>query len=140
MILSPKITNFSFGDEKYLKLSNGEGYLIFDYSSVLTPIVVASTPVKSSVEGEITEDVNSKNTGDATAQKEKNKIEILPKDLAAAPVLSDSTEKDDKNGSVSYFWVVSFIVLILAGGAGAYIIRRKKIPKGLGEDFDILSE
>jgi|SRR3989344_4528199 len=132
MIISPKITNFSFTDKNNLKLLNPQGEIVFDYpifisSTVLTKTVVQpSMPVSQS-------STMTKPLGDALEEK------IPVENLLASVAQSDIVKNDSDNLFTTIIYLISFVFIGISAGA-VYFLRQKKIISGVGSDFEILDE
>lgn len=118
MILSPKITGFSFSDKDTLKLSNPQWETIFDYSTSVRSVKVStknSTPVKVFV-------------------AEKNiETEMPNNNLEATAIKNDSSEENNLMYGIGLF---AFLGI---SASAAYFIRSrsKKDLSPTGSDFVI---
>ena len=124
IILSPKITGFSLGDESGLKLFNREGKVVYEYTSSVVPQdeikKVISAGTKKSITNQTKNDIES--ISSVLSQKEGDIV----------------LNKEEQKGSFWFF--VGFAILLLASSGAVYFIRRKKVSSSFGDDFQILDE
>ncbi|MEK7572516.1 MAG: lamin tail domain-containing protein [Patescibacteria group bacterium] len=129
IILSPKITNFTIGDEKNLKLATPTGEIIFNYgvpaidkqielsNNIKNPIVSAGKLETVNLEKINTENLNFYNN------------------LSAGAIKSEIVDKNN-----SYLFFMGFAILLAVSSGAVYFIRQKKIALEEGSDFEILDE
>src|SRR3989344_663068 len=120
MIISDKISGFSFGDKYNLKLFSSTGELVFSYSSSIKSVKTLaqnSIPLKTP----ITESVEARSVGD----------------LEAAVVKSDVGTEDN------LIYGISLFAFLGISASAAYFVRtrnRKAILGTAGNDFEIIDE
>jgi hypothetical protein len=126
IIISPKISNFSFADKDTLKLINSEREVVFDYKASLIP----SPLIKGGSEG------GSLDATPPNPPLSKERVQtVIPADDLPATVLQSSPESISSN---SYLPIFSSIVFIGAGAGSVYLIRRRKVIPNEAKDFEIL--
>jgi hypothetical protein len=128
IILSPKITNFTIGDEKNLKLSTPVGETIFDYgtSTFSKPINNIANPIASIGKLEAVSSEKIKN---------ENETQNFNNNLFAGVIKSEIADKNN-----SYLFFIGFAILLAVSSGAVYFIRRKKIVLEDGSDFEIIDE
>ncbi len=141
IILSPKITGFSFSDKDSLKLLNPQRETMFDYSGVLKPIETQTKNLVSKISklntNESREAVKPP-FGGFTAKLAD--AEMPTDNLLANASESDIPLAESSNFNYSIFGLFAFLGI---SGSTAYFIRnrnRKIIGEANGSDFEILDE
>ena len=117
MIISGKITGFTFGDQNNLKLYSGTGELVYDYSSSKTIQKISPLLIK-----------------------ERTQTAIPTNNLLASAVSSDTINSDSANNSHIPIIPIAFFAFIGASAGAVYFIRQKKVISKDGDDFEILDE
>ena len=117
MIISGKITGFTFGDQNNLKLYSGTGELVYDYSSSKTIQKISPLLIK-----------------------ERTQTAIPTNNLLASAVSSDTINSDSANNSHIPIIPIAFFAFIWASAGAVYFIRQKKVISKDGDDFEILDE
>ena len=148
LIISSKITNFSIIDKNSLKLVTPEGDTVFNYSSLITPIVVQNSTIQN-----FSNTVGLTNTNSKISKKTKNTLNpdatflsstSFPTDnLTALVASSDVSTNNGQDNSPSINSMTIYIISFIFIGASAYavyFIRRKKVVSQNGNDFEILDE
>ena len=145
IVLSPKITGFVVGDKDNLKLLNPNKEIVFTYNFAKTTMKMAVSAPKK--EAPVTVVENKENIPESHISSENNlKInassskqeDVLNPELSATALLSNNPST--KNKGVSYIVFFSFVGLLILGGVAVYYIRRDKVAKNPGDDFDIIDE
>ncbi len=156
MRLSSLITHFTLPDAKGLKLSTGEGQLVFDYGASLVP-AQASAPASSQTPAAVLVTYEPSPVGENELVEKKEETEKIkndlpenptdqsikgdttPKDLSATAFASDVATDEEKSNH-SYIPTISFVVFIGAAAGAVYVIRKNKTVSAVGDDFKILDE
>ena len=150
LIISGKISGFNLEDEASLKLSMPTGDVVFDYNTKSVPVkklipkvdevntdtnvgVNKNTDINTSIDKN-----NSNNISDVVEEKTILDSGIPSKDLAGAPILSDSVS--GSSSTREYMFFTGLVSMLVGAGVAVYFIRRKKKIIPTGEDFDILDE
>lgn len=136
MILSSKITNFIFGDEKNLKLVNSNGEVIFDYGAYKNPVSVPL--IKKAISTE-TQKTNNKieNTPDYISFPLRNDVQENNLELEANSIGSVTNDEEGlKNNKTLLIFGLIFLILLGVGGV-YYIQKRGAKEENDGDDFEI---
>ena len=137
MILSNKITNFVFGDDKNLKLINTSGEVVFDYGAYKNPVIVPIIRKAISTATPKTEN-KIENTPDYISFPVRNDVQENNLDLEANSISSlGNTEDGLKNNKI--LLIAGLLFLILLGVGGVYYIQKRGVKEEDGDDFEIES-
>ncbi len=128
IIISPRVSGFSFADKYNLKLMTSQGSLVFEYTLPVVPV---------SIKQNLKQERNVSVEKITIASEVLAPIEKIPptENLEASIVESDI----QKNYS-SYLPTLVSVVFIGASASLVYFIRRKRIIPQTGDDFEILDE
>lgn len=126
MTISGKITGFTVVDQNNLKLYSRTGELVFDYVSSKIPTIVR-------------QDLTTKNTTAVIQPKISTMVEPL-ESLEAEVLQSNVISSGGIDNSSTPIIPIASFVFIGAGAGVVYFIRRKKVTKEDGDDFEILDE
>lgn len=136
MIISPKITNFSFKDKDTLKLMTPQQEVAFVYQASPSTVVLRQDLGARTVRVETPISQNEEESLNL-AQEETG---ILQNNLVASASSPDIVKNINTNNlSTKIIFIISFIFI----GIGAYVvyfIRQKRIVSTNGNDFEILDE
>ncbi len=128
IILSPKITGFSVLDKDTLKLVNAEGKTVFNY---LPPVLPAKILVKNIAPVKI-----------SIVEPDVNTTEIPVSNLVAEAVKSNPNT-NNTNTKNNFIYEIGLLIFLGVSASAAYFIRsrnRRVVPKGAGDDFEIIDE
>lgn len=140
IILSPMITNFNYLDKATLRLVNKEYKIIFDYGASLIPKVATTSSQKINKTSSI-----STSTSVATVANQNNFTNISEETVEnIEDIYFDTSNLGEVAGlqieENNYLYFLFLILIITFGIASVYFIRKRKITKEEGVDFDILDE
>ncbi|MDO8659189.1 MAG: lamin tail domain-containing protein [Candidatus Parcubacteria bacterium] len=142
IILSPKITGFSFSDKNNLKLITEQGNVVFDNAPVVAPVtpqIITKTPslILPLDKGEMpkAEGVNSIISDE----------QIPVENLQATPENNLGGQASVINSDIpknNYSYLSTLVSLIFIGSSAGvvYFIRQKKVIAKTGDDFEILDD
>ncbi len=140
IIISPKITSFSFADKNSLKLMTAQREIVFDYGDAEKSIV--TEPPKSSLPRGQNPDFPS------SFKRKLEEVDVpisvsvpgISENLPALALNSDGPELGQESSySFPFIPVVSFL-FIGASASAVYYVRRKMVVPQSGSDFEILDE
>ncbi|MFA6177390.1 MAG: lamin tail domain-containing protein [Candidatus Paceibacterota bacterium] len=128
MTISGRITGFNYGDQNNLKLYSGTGELIYDYNIGIQP---PKSPLSRGLSTGISSSDKGRLGGVISPAFEPLGAEVLQSNV----INSESTS----TSSMPIIPIASFI-FIGASASAVYFIRRKKVIRESGDDFEILDE
>lgn len=128
IVLSPKVTNFNFGDKNFLEILDPSGKVIY------------SQKVIGEVKGISTKKISSSNKNFIPASNENTSQDFDENlDIASEENTKDLVpykEEDENNWNIIFI----FVLVILGTVALVYFVRKSSIKKGDEEEFEILDE
>ncbi|MEI6580685.1 MAG: lamin tail domain-containing protein [bacterium] len=138
IVLSPKITNFTTGEEKDLKLMNFFGETVHFYKpdlAVSDEVYQLNNVQKTIALANRTETTSLPENTEQGTITEEVEVPIFNDNLSSNVIKTDISK--EKN---SPFFFIGFIILLIVSSVAVYFIRRKKVVLVKGDDFEILDE
>ncbi|MFA5791889.1 MAG: lamin tail domain-containing protein [Candidatus Paceibacterota bacterium] len=137
IIISPRITNFSFTDKDTLKLMTPQQEIAFIYGAPVSRIVSRQDLGTRAVTVETSISENKNQDLDLT----QTETEFLKNNLTASVLSSDilKNNNDTSNFSTIIIFIISFVFIGISAYA-VYFIRQRKTILQAGSDFEILDE
>ncbi|MDQ3244726.1 MAG: lamin tail domain-containing protein [bacterium] len=141
IMFSPKVTGFVFADLPNLKLINSVGQLVFDFN--YNKIIPIPIPIPDPIVSKRITSASVANTTNSVVDNNNKEYISFPirNDLQAedlqANVLAASNENITKTEDKNYYLIFGFVMLLLVGAVGVYLIRKRKIDYKDGDEYEI---
>jgi hypothetical protein len=131
MIISGRTSGLTLTDLPSLKIATPDQKIIFEYFASAP----SAAPSVSSRRASGTE----KQT--RTSPGEEEDSQISAEALAASVAYADDRSEDDSaNSLATLIWPAAFLGFTGVSAYAVYAIRRRKVPAGSGNDFELLDE